>query len=138
MPPNCISVIQLTIHQGNAEAAILPAASAFATPFQHPLERMKHTRAQRNSIKAWQQKLAALRTSVDTGDVNRDLLELHALDIAMIETGIYGLLALVKNHATSEIVEDILKDILSSQGDASHWCNSEGAKEFKRTTRARR
>ncbi|MGA9766752.1 MAG: hypothetical protein WBQ49_19050 [Rhodomicrobium sp.] len=80
MPPNRISVIQLTIHQGNAEAAILPAASAFAALSQHPPDYMKHTRAQRNSIKAWRRKLAALRSSVDTGDVNRDLLELHALD----------------------------------------------------------
>ncbi len=87
---------------------------------------MKHTRAQRNSIKAWRQKLLALNQSVDTGDVNRDLLELHALDIAMIESGIYGLLALVKNHATSQIVKDILRDILSSHGDPTHWRNIEG------------
>ncbi len=54
------------------------------------------------------------------------MLTLHALDIAMIETGIDGLLALVKNQATSEIVEDTLRDILSSQGDATHWRNIEG------------
>jgi hypothetical protein len=87
---------------------------------------MKHTRAQRDSIKAWRKKLLALSRSVDTGDVNRDLRELDALDIAMIETGIYGLLGLMKDHATSDIVEDILNDILSSHGDPTHWRNTEG------------
>ena len=58
---------------------------------------MKHTHSQRKSIIAWRQKLQALANAVDTGDANRDLRELHALDIAMIESGIYGLLAMMKN-----------------------------------------
>ena len=62
---------------------------------------MKHTHSQRKSIIAWRQKLQALANAVDTGDANRDLRELHALDIAMIESGIYGLLAMMKNIATA-------------------------------------
>ena len=92
---------------------------------------MKHTRSQRNSIIAWRKKLHALANAVDTGDVNRDLRELYALDIAMIESGIYGLLAMMKNIATAQIVEDMLRDILASHGDPAHWRNIEGRKEMQ-------
>jgi hypothetical protein len=78
---------------------------------------MKHTHAQRLSIIAWRRKLHALANAVDTGDVNRDLRELYALDIAQIESGIYGLLAAIKEAAAVQIVEDTLRDILASCGD---------------------
>jgi len=91
---------------------------------------MKHTRSQRNSIIAWRQKLQALAGAVDTGDANRDLRELHALDIAMIESGIYGLLAMMKNIGASQIVEDMLCDILASHGDPAHWRNIEARNDM--------
>ncbi len=91
---------------------------------------MKHTRSQRKSIIAWRQKLQALANAVDTGDANRDLRELHALDIAMIESGIYGLLAMMKNIGTSQIVEDMLRDILASHGDPAHWRNLEARNDM--------
>ncbi len=93
---------------------------------------MKHTHSQRKSIIAWRQKLHALANAVDTGDANRDLRELHALDIAMIESGIYGLLAMMKNAATSQIVEDILLDILASHGDPAHWRNTECRSDMRK------
>ncbi len=86
---------------------------------------MKHTHSQRNSILAWRRKLGALANADDSGDANRDLRELHALDIAMIESGIYGLLAMMKNIGTSQIVEDMLRDILASHADHAHWRNVE-------------
>ena len=87
---------------------------------------MKQTQQQRKSVLAWRQKLLALDRTVDTGDVVQDLRELHALDIAMIESGIYGLLAQVKELATHEIVRGTLHDILASSGKPAHWRNREG------------
>jgi hypothetical protein len=87
---------------------------------------MKQTQQQRKSVLAWRQKLLALDRTVDTGDVVQDLRELHALDIAMIESGIYGLLAQVKELATHEIVHSTLHDILASSGKPAHWRNREG------------
>ncbi len=86
---------------------------------------MKHTHAQRKSILAWRQKLDALAEAIDTGDANRDLCELHALHIAMTDSGIYGLLASIKDAATREIVEEMLGDILASKDDPAHWRNAE-------------
>jgi len=86
---------------------------------------MKHTHSQRKSILAWRQKFEAIAEDINTGDANRDLLELHALDIAMIESGILGLLATTKDTATREIVEDMLTDILASKDDPAHWRNAE-------------
>ena len=66
---------------------------------------------------------------IDIGDANRDLRELHALDIAMIESGISGLLATTKDAATCEIVQEMLADILASKDDPAHWRNAEREKE---------
>ncbi len=93
---------------------------------------MKHTHSQRKSIIAWRKKLRALADAVDTGDANRDLRELHALDIAMIESGIYGLLAMMKNVGTSQIVEDMLRDILASHADPAHWRNVEARNDMQK------
>ena len=92
---------------------------------------MKHTHSQRKSILAWRQKLDAMAEDIDTGDANRDLLELHAFDIAMIESGILGLLATTKDAATREIVEEMLADILASKDDPAHWRNAERQKETR-------
>lgn len=92
---------------------------------------MKHTHSQRKSIVAWRRKLEAIAENIDTGDANRDLLELHALHIAMIELGILGLLATTKDIATREIVEEMLADILASQDDPAHWRNAERRKEIR-------
>ena len=86
---------------------------------------MKHTHSQRKSILAWRQKLHAVAEDIDTGDANRDLLELHAFDIAMIESGISDLLATTKDVATREIVEEMLGDILASKNEPAHWRNAE-------------
>ena len=48
----------------------------------------------------------------------------------MMKSGIYGLLAM-KNVGTSQIVEDMLRDILASHGDPAHWRNIEGRKEMQ-------
>ena len=91
---------------------------------------MKHTHSQRKSILAWRQKLEAIAEDIDTGDANRDLLELHALQIAMIEAGVLGLLATTKEAATREIVEEMLTDILASNDNPTHWRNTEQQKEL--------
>ena len=87
---------------------------------------MKQTQEQRKSVLAWRQKLLALGRTVDTAGVVPDLRELYALDIAMIESGIYGLLAQVKDLATHEIVRGTLHDIVASSGKLAHWRNREG------------
>jgi hypothetical protein len=92
---------------------------------------MKHTHSQRKSILAWRRKLDAIAEDIDTGDANRDLRELHAFDIAMIEAGIVGLLATTKDAATREIVEEMLADILACKDDPAHWRNAERQTETR-------
>ncbi len=80
---------------------------------------------------AWRQKRDAVAEAIDTGDANRDLRELHAFHIAMIESGIYGLLASMKDAATREIVEEMLAGILASKAGPAHWRNAERQKEMR-------
>jgi hypothetical protein len=87
------------------------------------------TKKQRRMVRDWKRKLLVLAGSVETGDVSEDLRQLYALDIAQIESGIYGLLAFRGEQEACELVEATMRDILSSNGDRHHWRNVESRED---------
>jgi hypothetical protein len=87
------------------------------------------TKKQRRMVRDWNPKLLALSRSVQTENLNDDLRQLYALDIAQIESGFYGLLAFRGEQEAVLLVQAILQDILSSCGDRHHWRNKEGRED---------
>jgi hypothetical protein len=74
----------------------------------------------REEVLKWKSKIVALRKTAETVDDQKNWL---AGDIAMIEAGIYGMLAMMGNSATKRLLEAIMQDILSAHGDPAHWRN---------------
>jgi hypothetical protein len=74
-------------------------------------------------VRRWQTKLVEL-TKAGLGDDPKEWL---ASDIAQIESGFYGLLAILGSERAYVLAEAILKDILKSYANPKHWRNKEGS-----------
>jgi hypothetical protein len=76
----------------------------------------------RQRIVRWKAKLLAFTKAATEMNDSREWIP---CDIAMIESGISGMLASRGNASTEEFVIATLRDILESEGNAPHWRNRE-------------
>jgi len=82
----------------------------------------------RKWVREWRKKLSPLAASVKDKNPRTALRKLHALDIALLETAIYGLSAYNIGFAQT-VVEDTLYGVLESFGNPNHWRNRESMME---------
>src|ERR1700733_6137453 len=82
----------------------------------------------RKWVREWRKKLSPLAASVKDTNPRTALRKLHALDIALLETAIYGLSAYNIGFAKT-VVEDTLYGVLESFGNPKHWRNRESMME---------
>src|ERR1700693_3385444 len=80
---------------------------------------------ERKWVREWRKKLSPLAASVKDKNPRTAL---HALDIALLETAIYGLSAYNIGFAQT-VVEDTLYGVLESFGNPNHWRNRESMME---------
>jgi hypothetical protein len=76
----------------------------------------------REIVREWKARLLALSKAVPE---NTPATALLAESIAMLESGIYGILAMQGNADTLRLVNAIMDDILASEGEPTHWRNRE-------------
>lgn len=83
--------------------------------------------ADRQHVGQWNDKLLALAKAVKADTPADELRRLHALDVAMIESAVYGLLAQYGRRGAVHVIQSTLASILESEDDRDHWRNREGS-----------
>jgi len=79
----------------------------------------------RRKIKEWSKKILEFSESNKSDDPFENIRSLYALDMAHIESGIYGLVAVFGLEQCKSIVKQTLRDILNAYGNPEHWRNRE-------------
>jgi hypothetical protein len=83
---------------------------------------------ERKWVRERRKKLSPLAASAQDKNPRTALRKLHALDIALLETAIYGLSAYNIGFAQT-VVEDTLYSVLESFGNSNHWRSHEAMME---------
>jgi hypothetical protein len=84
------------------------------------MARMSKITADRERVTYW----AARLREVDNPEESPPA-DWIARDVALIESGIYGLWAMAGNTTVKRFVVATINDILASEGDPDHWRNNE-------------
>ena len=80
---------------------------------------------ERQKIREWRRILSDISESYISDDPLKEFHDLCALDMAHIESGIYGLSAMYGLDKCQSVVKQTLRDISNAYGDPKHWRNRE-------------